>query len=220
MQLALALGRRGLGNTWPNPAVGAVVVKDGDGHRPRLDAAGRPAACRDRGAQARRRGRAKAQRSTSRSSPARITARRRPAPTPSSPPASRAWCRRWRIPIRKSPGRGTSGCARPASRSMIGVGAEEARARACRPYPPHPRRPSACHAQACGLRRRQGRAGRPPAVPDHRRDRARARASAAGHERRHPGRHRHRAGRRSGADLPAAGLAASARRCAWCWTAN
>lgn len=29
MQLALALGRRGLGNSWPNPAVGAVVVKDG-----------------------------------------------------------------------------------------------------------------------------------------------------------------------------------------------
>jgi diaminohydroxyphosphoribosylaminopyrimidine deaminase/5-amino-6-(5-phosphoribosylamino)uracil reductase len=29
MQLALSLGRRGLGRTWPNPAVGAVVVKDG-----------------------------------------------------------------------------------------------------------------------------------------------------------------------------------------------
>jgi diaminohydroxyphosphoribosylaminopyrimidine deaminase / 5-amino-6-(5-phosphoribosylamino)uracil reductase len=29
MQLALALGRRGLGNTSPNPAVGAVIVKDG-----------------------------------------------------------------------------------------------------------------------------------------------------------------------------------------------
>ena len=28
MQLALALGRRGQGRTWPNPAVGAVVVKD------------------------------------------------------------------------------------------------------------------------------------------------------------------------------------------------
>jgi diaminohydroxyphosphoribosylaminopyrimidine deaminase/5-amino-6-(5-phosphoribosylamino)uracil reductase len=28
MQLALALGRRGLGRTWPNPAVGAVIVKD------------------------------------------------------------------------------------------------------------------------------------------------------------------------------------------------
>ncbi|NOJ49382.1 bifunctional diaminohydroxyphosphoribosylaminopyrimidine deaminase/5-amino-6-(5-phosphoribosylamino)uracil reductase RibD [Bradyrhizobium archetypum] len=29
MQLALSLGRRGLGRTWPNPAVGAIVVKDG-----------------------------------------------------------------------------------------------------------------------------------------------------------------------------------------------
>jgi diaminohydroxyphosphoribosylaminopyrimidine deaminase / 5-amino-6-(5-phosphoribosylamino)uracil reductase len=30
MTLALALGRRGLGHTWPNPAVGAVVVKHGE----------------------------------------------------------------------------------------------------------------------------------------------------------------------------------------------
>ena len=29
MALALSLGKRGLGNTWPNPAVGAVIVKDG-----------------------------------------------------------------------------------------------------------------------------------------------------------------------------------------------
>jgi diaminohydroxyphosphoribosylaminopyrimidine deaminase/5-amino-6-(5-phosphoribosylamino)uracil reductase len=29
MELALALGRRGLGRTWPNPAVGAIVAKDG-----------------------------------------------------------------------------------------------------------------------------------------------------------------------------------------------
>jgi diaminohydroxyphosphoribosylaminopyrimidine deaminase / 5-amino-6-(5-phosphoribosylamino)uracil reductase len=29
MQLALTLGRRGQGRTWPNPAVGAIVVKDG-----------------------------------------------------------------------------------------------------------------------------------------------------------------------------------------------
>jgi len=29
MELALSLGRRGLGCTWPNPAVGAVIVKDG-----------------------------------------------------------------------------------------------------------------------------------------------------------------------------------------------
>jgi diaminohydroxyphosphoribosylaminopyrimidine deaminase / 5-amino-6-(5-phosphoribosylamino)uracil reductase len=31
MEVALALGRRGLGNTWPNPAVGAVVVRDDAG---------------------------------------------------------------------------------------------------------------------------------------------------------------------------------------------
>src|SRR5437660_12600037 len=29
MALALTLGRRGLGRCWPNPAVGAVIVKDG-----------------------------------------------------------------------------------------------------------------------------------------------------------------------------------------------
>jgi diaminohydroxyphosphoribosylaminopyrimidine deaminase/5-amino-6-(5-phosphoribosylamino)uracil reductase len=29
MRLALDLGRRGLGQTWPNPAVGALIVKDG-----------------------------------------------------------------------------------------------------------------------------------------------------------------------------------------------
>jgi diaminohydroxyphosphoribosylaminopyrimidine deaminase/5-amino-6-(5-phosphoribosylamino)uracil reductase len=29
MDLALSLGRRGLGKTWPNPAVGAAIVKDG-----------------------------------------------------------------------------------------------------------------------------------------------------------------------------------------------
>jgi diaminohydroxyphosphoribosylaminopyrimidine deaminase / 5-amino-6-(5-phosphoribosylamino)uracil reductase len=30
MALALVLGRRGLGGTWPNPAVGAVIVEDGE----------------------------------------------------------------------------------------------------------------------------------------------------------------------------------------------
>ena len=44
--LALLLGRRGLGRTWPNPAVGAVIVKDGivlgrgwtqDGGRPHAE---------------------------------------------------------------------------------------------------------------------------------------------------------------------------------------
>jgi diaminohydroxyphosphoribosylaminopyrimidine deaminase / 5-amino-6-(5-phosphoribosylamino)uracil reductase len=31
MEIAFALGRRGLGRTWPNPAVGAVVVRSGSG---------------------------------------------------------------------------------------------------------------------------------------------------------------------------------------------
>ena len=47
MALALALGRRGLGNAWPNPAVGAVVVRYDDGKpvivgRGWTQAAGRP----------------------------------------------------------------------------------------------------------------------------------------------------------------------------------
>src|SRR5690348_2804612 len=29
MRAALGLSRRGLGNVWPNPAVGCVIVKDG-----------------------------------------------------------------------------------------------------------------------------------------------------------------------------------------------
>ena len=39
MSLALELGRRGLGNTWPNPAVGAVIVRD-DGGGPVIVAQG------------------------------------------------------------------------------------------------------------------------------------------------------------------------------------
>ena len=80
MALALSLGRRGLGRTWPNPAVGAVIVKDGvivgrgwtqPGGRPHAEIE----ALRRAGD-----GRATARRSTSRSNPARITANRRPAP--------------------------------------------------------------------------------------------------------------------------------------------
>lgn len=35
MRAALAIGRRGLGNTWPNPAVGCIIVRD-DGAGPRV----------------------------------------------------------------------------------------------------------------------------------------------------------------------------------------
>ena len=49
MAMALALAERGLGNVWPNPAVGCVLVKDGRVVGPRLDAARRAAARRERG---------------------------------------------------------------------------------------------------------------------------------------------------------------------------
>ena len=48
MRAALALARRSLGRTWPNPAVGCVIVKDGsivargrtqDGGRPHAERA-------------------------------------------------------------------------------------------------------------------------------------------------------------------------------------
>ena len=91
------------------------------GHRrPGLDAAWRPSACRDRGARGAPVRRRAAPRSTSRSNRARITARPRPAPTPSSRPASPGWFPRLRIPIRRSRGRDTRGCAPPASRSRSG----------------------------------------------------------------------------------------------------
>ena len=47
MRAALALARRSLGRTWPNPAVGCVIVRDGrviargrtrDGGRPHAEA--------------------------------------------------------------------------------------------------------------------------------------------------------------------------------------
>ena len=46
MRAALALARRGLGNTWPNPSVGCVVVNDGRVVGRGRHRAGRPAARR------------------------------------------------------------------------------------------------------------------------------------------------------------------------------
>ncbi len=75
-----ALGRRGLGRTWPNPAVGAVIVKDGAiVGRGWTQPGGRPHA--EVEALRRAGGRRAAPRFTSRSSPARILASRRLAPT-------------------------------------------------------------------------------------------------------------------------------------------
>ena len=46
MRAALALARRGLGNTWPNPSVGCVIVKRRPRGRPRGHRSRRPAARR------------------------------------------------------------------------------------------------------------------------------------------------------------------------------
>ena len=80
MRAALALARRGLGNVWPNPAVGCVIVARWPRRRARLDPARRPAACRDRGLAPGRRRRA-APPPMSPSNRAAIGGRRRPAPT-------------------------------------------------------------------------------------------------------------------------------------------
>ena len=177
MALALALGRRGSRQcTWPESRAGRRGRGQRDGavdRRARLDPAGRPAACRDRGAAAGRRGRARRDALRRRSSPARITARRRPAPTPSSRPASRASSRRWKTPIPKSPAQGHARLRAAGIAVDVGARRGGGAPRSCRPFPPHARRPPACHAQARRLGRRQGGARRAQAGRDHRRGRTR-----------------------------------------------
>ena len=48
MRAALALARRSLGSTWPNPAVGCVIVRDGHVIARGRTRDGRPAARRSR----------------------------------------------------------------------------------------------------------------------------------------------------------------------------
>ena len=172
--------------------------------RPRLDPARRPPACRARGAQARRRGRA---RRHALCDAGALFAFRQIA-------ALRRCRDRLRHRARGVGDRGSqSGSRRPGPCQTARGGdcrrcrsrCRGSRARPCRTFPAHPRQAPACHPQARGLRRRQDRRRRPQARRDHRRGRQDARASAARAMRRHPGRDRHRAGGRSAADLPPAG---------------
>ena len=100
MRAALALARRSLGRTWPNPAVGCVIVTDGASSAaaaPRTAAGRMPRSMRWPG---RRRG---ARRHGLCHARALLAFRqvRRPAPMPWSRPAWRGSCRRWRIPTRR-----------------------------------------------------------------------------------------------------------------------
>ncbi len=204
MQLALALGRRGQGRTWPNPAVGAVVVKDGvivgrgwtqPGGRPHAE----PEALARAGEAARG---------------ATLYVTLEPCSHfGKSPPCAdaviAAGIKRVVSAIEDpNPRSGRAGprpAARRRHRGRYRARCVRGRARSCRAFPARPRQASACDPQARGIHRRQDRGGRPQAGGDHGRGGESAGASVARAMRRHPGRDRHRAIGRSAADLPPAG---------------
>ena len=204
MELALALGRRGQGRTWPNPAVGAVVVKDGvivgrgwtqPGGRPHAE----PEALRRAGEAARG---------------ATLYVTLEPCShVGKSPPCADAVIAAGiaRVvsaiedPNPEVAGQGHARLRAAGIAVDIGPRRRRGRARSRRAFPAHPRQAPACDPQARGVVRRQDRRRRPQAGRDHRRGREGAGASAARAMRRHPGRDRHRAGGRSAADLPPAG---------------
>ena len=193
MQLALALGRRGQGRTWPNPAVGAVVVKDGvivgrgwtqPGGRPHAE----PEALKRAGEAARG---------------ATLYVTLEPCShVGKSPPCVDAVIAAGiaRVvsaiedPNPEVAGQGHARLRAAGIAVDVGLECRGSRARPRRAFPPHPGSPPACHPQARSLRRRQDRRRRPQASRDHGRGRENPRASVARAMRRHPGRDRHRAG--------------------------
>ena len=204
MQLALTLGRRGQGRTWPNPAVGAVVVKDGvivgrgwtqPGGRPHAE----PEALARAGEAARG---------------ATLYVTLEPCSHfGKSPPCADAIIAAGiaRVvsaiedPNPEVAGQGHARLRAAGITVDIGLGAAEAARdhaghfRRVRDKRPHVILKLAVSADDKIARRR------PQAGGDHGRSRQGAGASVARAMRRHPGRDRHRAGGRSAADLPAAG---------------
>ena len=203
MALAFALGRRGLGNTWPNPAVGAVIVKDGViVGRGWTQPGGRPHA----EVEALRRAKKAAQGAT-------LYVTLEPCSHQGkSPPCADAIIKAGiaRVvsaledPNPEVAGQGHARLREKGIAVDVGLGADEAR----RVHAGHimrmtDGRPHVTLKLAVSADGKAGLAGRKPAaitgeaartacVPDARR------------ERRHPGRHRHRAVRQSAAHLPAA----------------
>ncbi len=204
MALALALGRRGQGRTWPNPAVGAVIVKDGViVGRGWTQPGGRPHAEVEA---LRRAGEA------ARGATLYVTLEPCSHHGKSPPCADAVICGRHRargVGDRgsQSGSRGPGPCAaagrRDRGRCRLG------RADAARDHAGHFRRirdkrPHVILKLAVSSDDKIAAAGRKP-VAIIRRRRTLARASAARAMRCHPGRHRHRIVGRSDADLPAAG---------------
>ena len=203
MAAALRLGRRNLGRTGSNPAVGCIIVRtDGDapvvvgrgwtaeGGRPHaekeaLKEAGAAAAgatvyvtlepCAHKGR-------------TKPCSEALIDAKVARVVTAMVDPDPR------------TQGKGiaaleAAGIARHQRRARRRGGA-----RPFRPYPAADERPAACDAEACGFRRRHDRHARRRAHDHHQQGGVRRRAGDAHQLRRGDGRHRHRAGRQSPPD--------------------
>ena len=204
MALALALGRRGLGRTWPNPAVGAVIVKDGavlgrgwtqPGGRPHAETE----ALRRAGAAARG---------------ATLYVTLEPCShhgkTPPCADAIIAAGVARVVSALEDPNPEVAGAGHARLRAAgiaveVGVGAAQAR----RDHAGHIRRmrdgrPHVTLKLAVSADGKAGAAGRKP-IRDYRRGGARAGAPDARPERRHPDRHWHGAGRRSVVDMPAAG---------------
>ena len=154
MQLALALGRRGQGRTWPNPAVGAVVVKDGvivgrgwtqPGGRPHAE----PEALRRAGDAARG---------------ATLYVTLEPCShVGKSPPCADAIIAAGIARVVSAiedpnPQVAGGGHARLRAAGIVvdvGYRGGRGRARSCRTFQAGPRRPTPCDPQACGLQRRR-----------------------------------------------------------------
>ena len=200
MRSALAIGRRGLGRTWPNPAVGCVIVRA----EPERAPASSGAAGRSRAARPHAETQALRQAGRARRAAPRPMSRWSPAPISAAPALRR----------RAGAGRHGAGRRRAARPRPARVGprlphAGELRHRCHRGRLPrrgdrrpsrpfHPRslrgRPAVTLKMALVVRPQGRRSGR-PAGADHRPRGERARPSPARAERRRRGRHRHGAAR-------------------------
>ena len=203
MRLAFTLGRRGLGNTWPNPAVGAVIVKDGViVGRGWTQIHGRPHA----EVEALRRAKKAAQGAT-------MYVTLEPCSHQGkTPPCADAIIKAGIARVVSAledpnPDVAGQGHARLRDKGVtvdVGLGRRRGARRSRRPHHARHASAAACDAETGGVGRRQSWARGPQAGVDHRRGGSRARVPDAGGERRHHGRHRHDLVRQSAIELPAA----------------
>ena len=166
MALAFTLGRRGLGNTWPNPAVGAVIVKDGViVGRGWTQTGGRPHA----EVEALRHAKKAAQGAT-------LYVTLEPCSHQGkTPPCADAIIKAGiaRVvsaledPNPEVAGKGHAKLREKGVAVEVGLGERRSAPRACRPHHARHQGPASCPAQARGVGRRQSRIGRTQAGGDN-----------------------------------------------------